>query len=232
MLLLRFGVTLPTPMRIARYARVCLPVAGCAMLLALVLPERQLATMLGQYRAEYINPSPSGRYALVFFGKSASLPSLLMDLSITDGSAAQYLLRLSDGAAWEDRLPNFSAAHWANDTQYYSFAPGWGSHVAVLSTQRLDARGSLTSQQLTVGQAFQNPLLVPSPDQRYLLIIEQAGERRLACVELPALRILPLAIKHVANYWWQSAHEIGYDDYQHGHLERHIVDLKSIADTP
>jgi len=221
MLLLRFGVTLPTPMRIARYARYYLLVTGCAVLLALALPEHRLATMLGQYHVDEINTSPSGRYALVSYPKSATIPTLITSLTISGGTTMQYLLRLSDGAAWK---PNFPTYCWASDALCYYYESGSGSHR--LFTHRLDARGSLTSQQLNIGPTFKDPLTVLSPDQRYLLIVEPGGEHRLACVELSTLRILPLAMKGVINSWWQSAHEIGYVDFQHGRsTTRHIIDL-------
>ncbi len=47
-LLLRFGMTLSTPQRIVRYARVYLPVAVCIMLLTMLLPEQQLVNTLGR----------------------------------------------------------------------------------------------------------------------------------------------------------------------------------------
>ncbi len=167
--------------------------------------------------------SPSGRYALIFPMKTVYMPNLLLSIPLTGGDNPDVFMRLSDGAAWkENHWLTQQNPSWVNDTQCYFYDTG--QHV--LHSQRLEANGVLTSQQLTVGQTFNSPRTFPSPDQRYLMIVEQQGDRRAAFVELPTLRLLPLTLSHGAHYWWQSAHAVGYEDEQHG---GHIVDVISLT---
>ena len=97
-LLLRFGITLPTPLRIAYYARVCLPVAGCAVLLALPLPQQRIASMFGRQIPYIVTPSPSAHYALLSYWRVFNMPLLwpgnplygnLSDGSCCDAMTAQ-----------------------------------------------------------------------------------------------------------------------------------------------
>ena len=214
--LARFGMTLPTPARVLRYAVVVLVVVVPATGLMSVIPRNRTRIDFGmESRLSQTSFSPDGRYALVERTR-------LLDLLQTPASPATdvFLLRISDQKSaklsYEGPLIVGLRAAWArSDAVVYRDPHG-------IRIARMEPNGSIVEKTVQVFPGSRG-FFLPSADRRYALVLYQKGEiEKAAVVDVErAVRVGPI-LEDVKKRWWQSNTEVGYIDAAG---KRHIVSV-------
>lgn len=229
----RFGLTLPTPVRAIRYMSIVCGIFVASSVVQFFVPGRWITSSFLTWRCVYSSVSPSGEYAV---SEWYPMPPKLLEgvFSGLAGKGVRYLARLSDGKkvsiGWE---PN-PESPWTADGSYIGLAPGRFAALARnsgrrqpgrISLLRLDSGGRLMVKSVsTEGQTYSAEM---SPDRRLAMINPGLGDHEeqdliFVSLDFGTFRKLKTVIHGAKTPWWQSNSEVGYLD---GKNVRHIVRL-------
>lgn len=218
-LLARFGLTLPTSRRMARYLLVLCIASVVGLPLDFVM-NPHYEPLPGRSVSAAINLSPDGRRAVVRVRR-------VFPIRRTARVSCYFLRYPSFTTAkipldWCDLLDVGSQPMWARQEALVGVA--W-DYLWIL---RMDRKGGSHGGLIAMNEPDE---VCPSPDGRWVMAANYTDTgSNLSFIDIQKARLLKgVKVQRAGNYWWQSDSEVGYTD---AHNVRHFLELDRGKDQP